>query len=339
MEKTTTPIGQVLKIPKGTSCSQCYQAWMSAFFPEFPNFDALADAYHKDSDVQARVRTGLDILAGRAQREFPSESVHTSVDARITVSRDYLILNDAELRTELGVSRLLKAHTKGVGTMMVPSETRVNEQENVWVFADPNRPFRRATVAIAVGSSSQAEVMGVDRSAYEGQASHHLQLVWGTQGSEATALLSKGLPTLDEHLQSQGIVKDVPARAASRPQPAKGLDDGDEGNESDGASRPTEVVGIAAKAHISSALASPAKVVPAVPRFEPSTPPTSKLRRTTSTGGLLGMARSGALTSYLDGEESQVQGDDNGSENGSAVDQASEVDGDMAGFDDEGHSR
>lgn len=265
------------KFPHGGACFDCYNLWQKALAWEFPSFADLAKAHADDPVVAAKVSKIGRIIKGQEQNVSDPESLCSLTAAEVSIERSYLVLNESELRTELGAQRLLRGQSRHLHTLQIPSESDPACIEEVFVFSNPAQPYRRAIVNVFVSSTAVRERMTTVQSFYEGQGRHALGNTWQSVGAGATKLLNTKLPTLNgfvaDYRKSSGGAAAAPsgdasasgraqARSTSKAGRGRSSDEGSGDDDSD--NDEGGIVGIAASAID---LQTPTKSRPPVPLF------------------------------------------------------------------------
>ena len=236
-------------------------------------------AHSADPAAKERIDLGMSVLRRETQPTFPVEEVWKQHKVGVEVQRHMMCLSASELRIALGVPRLLKSHTANLKTICVASESNPAELETLYMFSNPDKPFRTVVVRSAFDVTSQGLLQDRTHSCYAGQGSHVANAEWSQSEVGVAPILSLRLPVFSEYLRSQGVAAKArevvqhagPKRSSS---PKGDADDSEAVEKADGEEETANTAepaleGIAA-ANVRMDLISPRKDRPAVPPFHRS---------------------------------------------------------------------
>lgn len=280
----------------GTACEDCYKFYQQALAGEFDSWDDMAAKRRKDKAVASQLSLAKAVWSGARERAFSASEVYSRRCVGVQVHRHLIVANASELRALLGVPRLLKSHTKDLRTLEMPLEGRPEESETLYVFDDPSKRFRTATLTTSADVTSQATDMTFAQSCYKEQPPFYMGRSWSKDESGAAKLLGQRFPSVDAFLKSHGVKR----RSARSDGDDDDEDDGGAAGSSDASEHESgagdaeaseaALVGIAASSADASSLVSPAKPRPPVPSFSRGGPMSGKKTAPKRRGGILGMA-------------------------------------------------
>lgn len=162
--------GGTKEAPVGDCCQKC--ASSKSFFPSL-SWEDFSAKYNDGSISQQLVDAG-NVEAGSAARPFQAASVATNDSYEVQISRDFLVLNNRELLRSLPgpPDRIPKRMLDSLPVLRVQSEDKdkVGELEEVYLFADPGQPWRRATISNTFQVQRQAMHLAPARHCREEQA-------------------------------------------------------------------------------------------------------------------------------------------------------------------------
>lgn len=322
MEQHKQANGTTVSIPIGTTCADCWQFWNDTYRWKC-DFDQLCAISNTNEDEKKAISTARMVWKQAHKPTFPQDQVVRSTVARLCLERHYVALTESEFRSALGVPRLLKSHLKGVPCLSVASEADAGVDEPVYLFGNPDMPYRTAKLVTEHGVEAQGLVMERSKSSFDLQGRHCVGKTFRAATVEDKDLLSVKAPTLDDHLAALGVIrrrKPGVSHVADHASARSGGGDDDEADFIGESSR--ELVGVAARdaglaleGLASSSLVSPSKSRPPVPGFASAdAPPPLRLDKrlsiqdleSTSGGG----GDSGGAQSEHDDEGSGYDGED-----------------------------
>lgn len=117
--------------------------------------------HSSDAVVSENIKEAEDSKVGQP-KAFPMSSVLVGHGVALEVRSSALVLNEAELKKKLGVSRLPK-NMKSIPTVLLPIAVDDDlrhargqvEYETCYCFKDPSQPFRTAAVVQTLGARSE----------------------------------------------------------------------------------------------------------------------------------------------------------------------------------------
>lgn len=105
----------------------------------------------------------------------PPETVAEFEKRSFKMVRPVIVLRESDLKKYSRVKRLKVATLKKLHTMVVPHETVPGATETVYVFNNPDRPFREGFINVGAGEKSEVHSLHTDMHKYPGQGSNYLQ--------------------------------------------------------------------------------------------------------------------------------------------------------------------
>lgn len=189
----------------GNACHECWSVWQTAYASEFGEFRSFCDAYHGDEGRAKAIDKSFSVARKTEAADFSKEEVVEQASVGLSVDRHFLALSEAELRSMLRVPRLLKAHTRSLPTALVPAENGGSQEERLFFFQDPERPFRTARLTSTTSCRTAGLAMDRDTSLYKEQGRHVMSQTWGRNEVALASLPSARVQGIDEFLASQGV--------------------------------------------------------------------------------------------------------------------------------------
>lgn len=258
-EQSSTPVGDI--------CEECFQGWKEVLSAEFPKFEDMVRKCAHCKETASRVQQAYDVFGGKTKKVCNDEACESRVDYSIRIDRSFVIMNEREMRQALGRARVLKAQTRGLHSMTVPSEVDPSRDEEVWFFDDPSAPHRRATISATVGVGTVTQHMPLPTACYEGQSRFNLKRAFDDKHSGLYGIFTAKLPEVESFV------------AQHRAPEASGSEVSDDDRQSaDSDAEQGEIVGIGAAVANSTmstttgppslcSFRSPGRSRPPVPRF------------------------------------------------------------------------
>lgn len=200
---STKPNGDEVKTPMGSACLGCFTTWKEVFRHEFESLEVLVQAC-SNPQVAARVDQAYKVHKNVEPKTCNPERVDKTIGCTMTLERSFVVLSESELRIAIGAGRLLKAHTRQLHQVSVPSEANPAVDERVYVFRDPERPYRRAVLSTSLAASSSTELMPASSACFAGQSRHSLRASWQGDRQDVLSLLNARLGTIDDFLVEHG---------------------------------------------------------------------------------------------------------------------------------------
>lgn len=289
LSKGTAANGEVKETAIGDACLECWKLWDESWRYQYDSFDKFSEAYHTSKDVAAKIDKSLGVARLSGTADFNQEEVQRSFTLNLNVERTYKILNESELRTLLGVPRLLKSHTKNLPVVQVPSESGSGAFEKCFAFVDDENPWRTARVSSVVAASVSSIASSRDKSLHAEHGRSCQASVWKGDESGGAALATASLRSVFDFLAGHGISYHGGSR---KPKPESssshvfGDDDEDDDASDDEQAHEqpgATLVGPAAQAYADRGphtehLVSPGKYRPQVPSFAAVSPRTCGAR-------------------------------------------------------------
>lgn len=281
------------RVACGDVCEACYVFWRDSMSYEYTSVQSMVDAC-KDKEVEQKVAAAYRVHSLQDPPTFAREAVVRSQSIQVEVQRSFRVLTESELRSVLGVPRLLKQHTKSLHSVRLACESDPSKTEVGYVFSDPVEPFRRLKLKSVASMASESQPMPSHSCAYESQGRHFMKSKAKDFTGGALDLLSVRLASLTDFtgkFQERARASGLVGSAAQASRQEDGDDDDDEINYEDESGDDGETVVGPAAAQVQQ---SPARPLPPVPSF--STPPairTAASRASASMAGDTDSARSG----------------------------------------------
>lgn len=214
-------------------------------------------------------------------RDAPQEDTTEDLAVSVKVKRIVTVLNEAELATALGVSRVAKSTKARLATIEVkkPDDSGA---ETLFAFRHPDYPHRLAELCVSQGVCARTQHLAGTESCWAGEGEAHLRSV--SSGllndinihSIGQKIHNRALRTVDDFVTSVRPTKDTKAPSSSRAgggEPERGSDSDDSGDSGDASDSDAELHGVAAAEFRVLAQATPDKRRPPVPSFAASSPP------------------------------------------------------------------
>lgn len=159
--------------PHGPKCKACVDLHQDAF----AHFHWTAFVAHTHTEKGAReVHQAKARMSGAGpapstrigKRSGPSDGVFQELSMEVDTSRTVIVLNEHE---DKSIAKKNPPGGRGprVPHMLVPSETDPTQSVKVWVFADPLRPHRQATISTRLGNPKATRLVDYDGNKFEAQ--------------------------------------------------------------------------------------------------------------------------------------------------------------------------
>lgn len=154
-------------------------------------------------------------------KSFPTSAVMFGHGIALELRSSALVLNEAELKKKLGLSRLPK-NLKSIPTVSLPkvagdelkqAQGRI-EYETFYCFKDPSMPFRTASVIQAIGAQMQEPKL--NEQLWERQAESVMQ-----QSATSTLTTTEGNKIIESHRHLLDLDDFVTQRSANKPNKKK----------------------------------------------------------------------------------------------------------------------
>ncbi len=157
----------------GDACHDCFDTYTRGFSDDCKSFDDFAERYKQSKTFRAEVAAAMLVKNG-GEKPFKAEKVEKVLGTTYTIQRHVVIMTEKELRHELGVPRLTADITKTLPQMSVPSEADSTLAEQVFVFADSDKPHRSLTIATTIGVTASTESLPSTSHLWAGQSARCL---------------------------------------------------------------------------------------------------------------------------------------------------------------------
>jgi hypothetical protein len=132
-------------IAVGPSCQDCHEEWEKHFWMK--SWGAFVGMKAERSQCRS---------VGEGRKTYDHDEVLFLEDGQVVdISRKYIILNESELRSHTGQSRLRKADVASVPVVSLPPQPGEEAREDVYVFPHPDQPFREMTIRRSFGVQHQ----------------------------------------------------------------------------------------------------------------------------------------------------------------------------------------
>ena len=174
-------------------CLSCSERWREAF----------GRLSFEDFGVHANTRAGVEDLAqyentkAGTEPDWIPEDVLAETPTRVCVERSLLVLTAAEYRKEM-VKPLPGAGRPELPTMILLSKQNPGENEEHFVFQDPDHRYRRAAVKQELADVRRSHRFDVHRNAHERRRSKSTRPArdppWRSFQSRASSTSTLSLP-------------------------------------------------------------------------------------------------------------------------------------------------
>lgn len=181
--------GQDLIIALGNQCALCYRKWQY-FVDRFQSFEEWADAMEGDESLQQECVEAEKVSLG-GPKTFPAEQMGEIVSVDFIIDRDFVVLNERELRQLTKATRIPKSSLAVLSSMKAPREDGVPGNEDVYLFYDPEKPFRRGTLRVAHSMSATKSWLPDAKHVWPGQSKHSLGRHVSDEMKDRVAALEK----------------------------------------------------------------------------------------------------------------------------------------------------
>ena len=147
-------------------CAECWQLWRQNF--TFLSWSGLVERA-QDRAFQVLLKQVRGVMKGEAPPPSRAEELQSQTTFSLEIEHAFICMSDKEFKRATGLMRVPKGATKSVPVLKVPCQGGQG-YEDVMMFRDPERPFRRAKVKVQQGMAVLKEEMPKKFFTYTGQA-------------------------------------------------------------------------------------------------------------------------------------------------------------------------
>eukprot|EP00971_Amphidinium_carterae_P131359 2601735-Amphidinium_carterae.3 len=131
-----------VETPVGEQCHRCWEVWHTAF--QHHSWESLVDGLKTDTDLKDQWTQALETHSGVARPTWPATTVAQVAGFGFEISRQYIVLNEREMKKRFQLGRVTKEFTKGIPTVEVKTANGTNEL--LYCFVRDDEPYRQLSV-------------------------------------------------------------------------------------------------------------------------------------------------------------------------------------------------
>eukprot|EP00959_Pyramimonas_sp_CCMP1952_P023122 486369-Pyramimonas_sp.AAC.1 len=123
----------------------------------------LCQANKKEGDAKTMITKARSVKNGQSPPPHTVQEVTNTQSDGMSVRQSFTVLSEAELRKVLNKKRLTKKLVEGVPQVTLPNG------ENVFVFKDPDKPYRTLELVSSLSNDLTKLIMPRDRNYHDAQ--------------------------------------------------------------------------------------------------------------------------------------------------------------------------